>query len=358
MQFSLLLLAGCITAASAGLVGKEEAIFLDMKLSNLKTVVRSLIGNNDEKAVLKLKDEGFAGIVDLRSQLPLEKKSFDKKIITQDPTPVIQMHGMGDFANDPFGMVPLAEAISDYLGGVYVLNVQIGDNSLEDILNGFLMNLDDQVDYFAKVVKDDPNLVKGFNAIGYSQGNLVVRGYIERYNNPPVFNFISMHGPLAGVGSFPGCSVDKNFCRLFSEFLGALAYYPGVQNHLAQANYFRDPMKIDQYLEGGIFLNDINNEVSPNPSYNENWASLNSVCLIKALGDTVVIPNESEWYGYFQDGSFDEVLGFNETSWYNKDLFGLKTLDQNGKVFFNTTTGDHLDFETDYLLDLVGIYFV
>ncbi len=40
------------------------------------------------------------------------------------------------------------------------------------------------------------------------------------------------------------------------------------------------------------------------------------------------------------------------------NFFGLKTLNENNKVFFNTTDGDHLDFETDFLLDLVGTYFV
>jgi hypothetical protein len=30
------------------------------------------------------------------------------------------------------------------------------------------------------------------------QGNLVVRGYIERHNNPPVRNYIAMHGPNMG----------------------------------------------------------------------------------------------------------------------------------------------------------------
>eukprot|EP01031_Cornospumella_fuschlensis_P036657 gene36657-44466_t len=140
--------------------------------------------------------------------------------------PVVQMHGMGDWANDPFGMVPLAKDISAYLGGAYVLNVQIGANSIADILNGFLMNLDDQVDYFANVVRSDSQLANGFNAIGYSQGNLVIRGYIERYNSPPVLNFISMHGPLAGVSGFPGCSLDKNLCKVFAEVLGALAYKP------------------------------------------------------------------------------------------------------------------------------------
>ena len=92
----------------------------------------------------------------------------------------------------------MALAISTYLGGAYVLNVQIGNSSIADILNGFIMNLDDQVDYFANVVQQDAHLSNGFNAVGYSQGNLVIRGYVERYNSPPVLNFISMHGPLAG----------------------------------------------------------------------------------------------------------------------------------------------------------------
>ncbi|KAJ1427676.1 putative palmitoyl-protein thioesterase 1 [Ochromonadaceae sp. CCMP2298] len=265
---------------------------------------------------------------------------------------------MGDFANDPGGMVPLANAISEYLGGAYVLNVQIGDSSIADIMNGFIMNLDDQVDYFANVVASDANLAQGFNAVGYSQGNLVIRGYIEKYNSPPVFNFISMHGPLAGVGSFPGCSVDHTFCRAFAELLGALAYKPLIQDHLAQANYFRDPMKIPQYIDGDIFLADINNEQAVNGSYSKNWASLNSVCLVKALADATVVPNDSEWYGFFQDGSFDDIWEFSETPWYKENLFGLKTLDEEKKVFFEVTEGGHLDFSTDYLLNLVGLYFV
>jgi len=268
------------------------------------------------------------------------------------------MHGMGDFAKDPAGMVPLALEISKYLGGAYVLNVQIGDSSIADILNGFFMNLDDQVDYFAKVVQSDSKLTKGFNAIGYSQGNLIIRGYIERYNNPPVFNFISMHGPMSGVGSFPHCSVDSYICRAFAELLGDLAYKPFFQEHLTQANYFRDPKKIAEYKAGVKFLADVNNELpSTNATYSSNWQSLKSVCLVKALADTMVIPNDSEWFGFFKDGTFNEIWGFSDAPWYTGDYFGLKSLNEANKVFFNTTDGDHLKFSTDYLLDLVGIYF-
>lgn len=65
----------------------------------------------------------------------------------------------------------------------------------------------------------------------------------------------------------------------------------------------------------------------------------------------------SEWFGAYQDGSFESIWDFHDTPWYKNDLFGLKTLDEQKKVFFNTTDGNHLDFSTDYLLDLVGLYF-
>ena len=50
--------------------------------------------------------------------------------------PVVLMHGIGDFAANPLGMVPFKNDISKWLGGVYTTNVQLGDNFIEDILNG------------------------------------------------------------------------------------------------------------------------------------------------------------------------------------------------------------------------------
>mmetsp|Transcript_29837 Transcript_29837/g.40994 ORF Transcript_29837/g.40994 Transcript_29837/m.40994 type:complete len:374 (-) Transcript_29837:308-1429(-) len=308
--------------------------------------------------VKKMKEKDFGQIVRWDGNVAGKTISIPQG---RTATPVVQMHGMGDFAKNPSGMVPLARAISNYLGGAYVLNVQIGNSSIADFFNGFIMNLDDQVDYFANVVQEDRHLTNGFNAVGYSQGNLVIRGYIERYNNPPVLNFISMHGPLAGVASFPGCAIDKQVCVALDQLLGALAYTPAVQKHLAQANYFRDPLMIPRYLSGDRFLVDINNEKSPetvNATYSSNWASLHSLCLVKALGDTVVIPNDSEWLGFFKDGSLEEIWSYDTTPWYEEDYFGLKTLDlEKGNLYFNTTEGDHLDFSTDYLLELVGLYF-
>lgn len=71
----------------------------------------------------------------------------------------------------------------------------------------------------------------------------------------------------------------------------------------------------------------------------------------------MVFPNDSEWFGFYKDGSEKEILQMNETSWYINDTFGLKTLDQAGKIDFYTTPGNHLDFTDDFILGLADKYF-
>merc|ERR1712146_273921 len=94
------------------------------------------------------------------------------------------------------------------------------------------------VEYFAKRVDADPKLKNGFDAFGLSQGNNVIRGYITKYNNPPVRNFMSICGINAGVGAFPQCSpkfpVVGGICKALTEVLGLLAYNPISQGILFQ----------------------------------------------------------------------------------------------------------------------------
>jgi len=46
-----------------------------------------------------------------------------------------------------------------------------------------------------------------------------------------------------------------------------------------------------------------NNEINFNQTYFDNMVSLESLALVKALKDTMVWPNDSEWFGFFADGS-------------------------------------------------------
>lgn len=80
--------------------------------------------------------------------------------------------------------------------------------------------------------------------------------------------------------------------------------------------------------------------------------------MIKAERDSMVYPNEGEWWGHFEDGSLKTVLTMRETPWYKNDMFGLKTADEAGKILFNSTKGNHLQFSETELAGWVDQYFV
>merc|ERR1712137_752105 len=97
--------------------------------------------------------------------------------------PTVLGHGMGDSCFEP-GFSSVTKAVGKRTGS-YAKCIPTGGNILSDTINGFLMNMDKSVDVFASKIKADPQLADGFNAFGFSQGNSLIRGYIQKYNDPP-----------------------------------------------------------------------------------------------------------------------------------------------------------------------------
>lgn len=63
-----------------------------------------------------------------------------------------------------------------------------------------------------------------------------------------------------GVAGLPSCNMTRDICDKVDELVQLGAYTPFVQEHLAQANYLRDPMNLEKYRDRNIFLPDVNNE--------------------------------------------------------------------------------------------------
>jgi palmitoyl-protein thioesterase len=284
-------------------------------------------------------------------------------------TPIVMMHGMGDFAQNPMGMIPLRKLVAQkanaYVHSVEICNspTQLSGCASQDQENGFFMTMDDQVDQFARVVRSDTNLSKGFNAVGFSQGNTLIRGYIHKYNDPPVKSFLSLHGVMMGVAGLPQCPMNVTglglICRSVDRLASLGAYTSFVQNHLAQVNYYRDPTDLAKYRKAAHFLPYINNEVQgqENATYTSNFEALEKLVLVMAEDDTMVHPKESEHFGYFKDGSNKELVDLQDAPWYTENWFGLKTLDEAKKIDFKSTPGNHLRFTQEFLLGLVDEYF-
>merc|ERR1740130_843768 len=139
--------------------------------------------------------------------------------------------------------------------GEYSVCIGTANNRIADTIVGF----------FAQKIKNDPKLANGFNCVGFSQGNSLCRGYIQKYNNPPANAFLSVHGTVMGVSAFPSCFKQGKslglVCKALAEVLGDLAYSKLVQGILFQADYYRHNVgpKATRYLKNSQ-LAAMNNE--------------------------------------------------------------------------------------------------
>jgi len=306
----------------------------------------------------------------------LNRESSTSTSTTMTSTlPLVFAHGMGDSCFNS-GMIHIGEHTSELLGGVYVTCIPTGDTQSEDTTNGYFLNMDASVDVFAMKIANDSKLSDGFHAIGFSQGNNVIRGYIERYNNPPVDTFLSVNGVNAGIGAVPYCQpqnqeqnqldeynnnnnnddvktmdsdgvpIKFSMCDLLMEQASRRAYSTWIQEHSFQANYWRDPRPVEREMyEEYSQLARWNNEGQYNQTFKDNFGKTKQFVWIKANQDGMVWPNEGEhWGAPDPNNPFHHILPMNETEWYIQDLFGLKTAQEQGKNYFEEFDGDHLQF--------------
>jgi len=264
----------------------------------------------------------------------------------QNWRPVVLMHGL--LASSE-AMSHAQQWIEQDFPGIYTKNVEIG-NGREDSL---FININDQVEMFAAQVQNDTNLAKGFNLVCHSQGGIICRGFIERYNNPPVYNYVSWAGPQDGVYGVPALNyLCPDYLCPYLDWVMDLVLTSWtdewVQTHLTFAAYWKDPFAMDDYLLYNSYLADINNEREvKNATYKEHITSLNTVLLIFSTIDNIVIPMQSPWFYFYAEGSDTIIVPMNESQQYNQDWIGLKTLNEAGKLQMYGIDCDHQDIPRD-----------
>merc|ERR1712195_349629 len=302
--------------------------------------VRAFIeGTEHLKAIVELAEQDEAGLAQLIVESPLAAIASNVTVgpwmEKNNSVPLVVAHGMGDSCFNP-GMQSITKSSGNHLG-VYSTCIPTGGNWITDTIGGFRL----------------------------SQGNNVIRGYITKYNDPPVRNFMSICGINAGVGAFPSCSpqipVAGAVCKALTEVLGALAYNPLSQGILFQADYFRDPSRVNasSYLKHSQ-LAEWNNEATVNPTYKANWAKTDKFVWVMGTEDTVVWPREGEQWGAMSTvpgEEFKTVNAMKDTRWYKEDTFGLKTADEAGKNHFESFKGEHIRMTETELFSWFDKYF-
>jgi len=274
------------------------------------------------------------------------------------PTPVVLWHGMGDSCCNPSSMGSIKKLIEQQIPGVYVLSLEIGKSVAEDTENGFLKNVNTQIEMVCDQLAKDPNLQGGYNSMGFSQGGQFLRAIAQRCPNPPMKNLISIGGQHQGVYGFPRCPGSEVLCNTMRKMLNYGAYVGFVQNTLVQAEYWHDPLHEDDYVSKSVFLADINNERTPkNETYKTNLMKLQNFVMVKFTKDTMVQPPDSEWFGFYTAGQATNLFTLQQSALYTEDWLGLQQMDKAGKLHFLAVDADHLQIPEDTLVnDIINVY--
>lgn len=259
----------------------------------------------------------------------------------------------GDSCCNPLSLGRIVKVLQKNLGpDSYVKSLKIGKSFEQEIKNSFFMNINLQVDDVCQHISKDLKLANGYNAIGFSQGAQFLRAVAQRCPNPPMLNLISIGGQHQGVFGMPRCLYSSHkWCEYMRLVLNKEAYAKWVQDTLVQAEYWHDPIKESDYINGSNFLADINNERVFNTNYRENLLKLKNFIMVMFTNDTMVIPKESEWFAFYSPGQDKEIMPLEHSVLYLTDRLGLKVLEESRRLHFLSVPGNHLQFSEEWFLN-------
>lgn len=259
------------------------------------------------------------------------------------PLPIVLVHGI---LSDNYGMAPTEHYIRKHIGEhVYIKNVQLGFGEITSFTN-----LKHQLEHLRETLQTDPKLTHGFNMVTHSQGGLVGRYYIERYNNPRVINYISLGSPQQGVFGLPG-TFDNRFKWLdyMEGYAHHVLYSKGFQKFVSFAGYWHDTLHYNKYIKKCRFLPYLNNQIDHPDSalFKKNICSLKNMVLVMSSNDDIIEPRISCHFGFYKMGSKTEIEEMIATEIYKKDTLGLRTLNESGRLHLRMAECTHAEFQED-----------
>lgn len=214
-------------------------------------------------------------------------------------------------------MAPIAEEIRAIFPKVFIHAIKIGRSSNADRLASFYDDVNRQVDEICDQLARIVELKNGFDAVGFSQGGQIMRAYVQRCNAPPVRNLITIGAQHQGVMDLPGClppdpedqsasvlaqvefpleilQLSREDCGWWQQMVKQNIYANWVQKRIVQAQYFKDPLRYEEYLQKSRFLADINNDHGEKrQEYADRLKSLNKFVMFMFAKDGQVVPKES-----------------------------------------------------------------
>ena len=243
--------------------------------------------------------------------------------------PVVLLHGLESNAAN---LDELSDWIQEKFNRV-TFNIELGNGDKYSSSTPIYT----QIEELKVTIENIALLSDGFDFIGISQGGLIGRGYVEKYNQKynqninntfAVENLITLVSPHGGV---------------YDKFLSFIDMYK-EKNQLTMSfsNYWRDPTNILTYLVASTFLADANNEKNnKNELYKINIETLKNFVMVYSPNDEIIKPPESGIFSFYNDKL--EIVDLFSSDLYKEDWIGLLHLDKLKKLHMYNTNCTHVE---------------
>lgn len=224
--------------------------------------------------------------------------------------------------------------------------------------------LNTQVEHIASYIRavvgnNSDAFSNGYDFVGHSMGGLLMRAVIETMDDHDVNTFIS----LAGVQMGAFCPhLPCGPLRLGEDMVSQL-YTPELQASSSFANLYHDP-HFTSFLQGNKFLPALNGLLDDvdNQRRKSNFLRLKRAVFIGSDDDGIVVPAASQFFEFVSEENLSEIVPLQEQAIYRQDTFGLRTLDEDGRLSIIRVPGvQHRGWITDprmiqlHILPLLGV---
>ena len=136
-------------------------------------------------------------------------------------------------------------------------------------------------------------------------------------------------GPLAGTHQLPFC-LRGVVCHILNSFVDWFCYKDYVQKTFGPSGYFRVSNHLERYMNSKSVLLNINNLKDFDQKAKDRFSNLELLVLIQFKRDTMITPRQSAHFNELDEKH--NLVEMKDTKIYKEDLFGLKTLDEAGKI--------------------------
>ena len=249
--------------------------------------------------------------------------SFIILIHFSKPLPVAILHGFMQICTHE-DLVNLPKFISSKTGE-YAKCIESGGGGV-DLSRSF----EDQAKEACKIISSDENFQGDFAIVSISQGGVLARYVIEKCEmRGTVKRFVAIGGPLAGTHQLPHCLRGVS-CHILNSFADWFCYKGYVQKTFGPSGYFRVSNHLKRYYNSKSVLLNVNNIKNFDQRAKDRFSSLEKLVLVQFKRDTMITPRESAFFQELDENH--NLVEMEDTEIYKKDLFGLKTLNEAGKI--------------------------